>query len=201
MKQFPPLPELAKYSQTEKIDAIKRRLEERQRFWHLKLERNMRELTAPKNADSEESRIWLEQFVKVGGEGLDICTGSYTIGGEDTIGVDSAYNMMGNHLNFTGDSLVNFRPNSFDYIVCNYFDCFESPLKALNEWLRVLKPAGVVAFVCSNAECFDLNGTLLNGKRQFLYTPHTITQFMNAANFQDVKVQVHRKYILVNGVK
>lgn len=196
MTPKPPCPDVVKFTREEQLAAIKQRLDRRREYFNAKMDRVIRQEMA-KASSGEEIRAWMDSFAK--GEGLDICCGNYLTAG--AIGVDSAYDVLGNSFNFRGDNLAGFSSDSFDYIVCNYFDCFDNPLKVLNEWKRVLKPGGKVAFVASNAECYTALDLPLNGKRQFLYTPHTMELFMHKMEWKGFKVQTHLSAILTWGVK
>lgn len=195
---FPPCPDVAQTSEEERLASMKRRVEVRRYYINAKIDRVIRSEVTQKNLGGEELRIWLERFTKTG-VGLDICCGNFLIA-ETGIGVDSAYNVVGNDYNFKGDDLTSFNRDSMNYIVCNYFDCFDSPLKVLNEWYRVIKNNGVMAIVCSNADCYPENGSLLNGKRCFLYTPHTIKQYVTKV-FGNCAVKVHKTFLLVTATK
>jgi SAM-dependent methyltransferase len=193
-----PLPELEKHSLADRLASMTKRIELRRTYLNAKIDKVLRNEVTNKNVGGEELRIWLEQFTKTG-EGCDICCGNFLIG-ENTTGIDSAYDVMGNNYNFRGDDLSTFEAGRMDYIVCNYFDCFESPLKALNEWHRALKVGGKVAFACANSECYPEDGSMLNGKRRFLYTAGTIHQFMMKV-FGNCTVKEHRTALLVSAVK
>lgn len=195
MKILPDCPDVLKHSPEEQLAAVKKRLEQRREYINAKIDRVIRQ-DISKTAPMEDIRIWMDSHAK--GVGLDICCGNYVT--EGAIGVDSAYDVVGNNFNFRGDNLAGFPSESFDYIVCNYFDCFDSPLKALNEWWRCLKVGGRVAIACSNADCYDLLDLPLNGKRQFLYTPHTLEHFF-AKVFKSWNVKTHKSALLAVGVK
>lgn len=196
MKQQPICPEIEEIPMEKKLASMKARLEVRRDKLNKRIDKVIRTEVTEKNSGGEDLRVWLDQFVK--GTGVDICCGNFLIG---ETGVDSSAYVVGNDYNFSGEDLSTFEPDTMDYIVCNYFDCFDSPLKALNEWWRTLKPGGTLAFICTNAECHPLEGTLLNGKRRFLYTPHTITQFMNKVKFKNIEVKPHKTAIFVKGIK
>ena len=140
----------------------------------------------------DSHKIWLEQFAI--GKGLDICSGHIPM--RNTEGVDSTWwNKKSNsgalgplcHVNVEGDDLGGLDKNYLDFIVTNYFDTFSSPLKALNEWHRVLKPGGTLAIVCSNAEKYTgLKGPLSVRWRANVQTATTIRFYLGKAEF-DVK--------------
>ena len=195
MTPKPPSPDVQKFTADEQMAAIVGRLEQRRTYVNAKIDRVLRQ-EAKKASPGEDVRAWMDSFAK--GVGLDICCGNYLT--EGAIGVDSAYDVLGNSFNFRGDNLAGFQADSFDYIVCNYFDCFGNPLQVLNEWRRVLRVGGVVAFVAANAECYEPLDIPLNGKRQFLYTPHTMELFMSKI-FRGYKVQTHLSTILTWGIK
>lgn len=195
MNPKPASPDIEKLSPEQKKESILKRLEARRTWFNAKIDRIIRQDVA-KTYPMEGVRAWMDSFAN--GVGLDICCGNYLT--EGAIGVDSAYDVVGNSFNFRGDNLAGFPADSFDYIVCNYFDCFENPLKALNEWRRVLRVGGKVAFVCSNAECYEALDMPLNGKRQFLYTPHTMELYMSKI-FKHWNIQTHLSSILTWGIK
>jgi SAM-dependent methyltransferase len=195
MKELPPSPDVIQFTPEQQLESVRLRLEQRRTYINAKIDRILRQ-DVPKTAPVEGIRAWMDSFAK--GVGVDICCGNYLT--EGAIGVDSAYDVVGNSYNFRGDNLANFPATTFDYVVCNYFDCFENPLKTLNEWHRILKVGGKVAFVCSNADCYQPLDLPLNGKRQFLYTPHTMELYMSKI-FKQWNVQTHRASILTWGVK
>lgn len=131
-------------------------------------------------------REWLEQYAK--GNGLDIACGDFPIG--DGIGVDGDPNQtIGADLFFEGDELTFQEPGKLDFIVTNYLDGFSTPLKALNEWWRCLRPGGVIAIVCRDANQYSTSkGPLDNGHRQVLYTEKTLAQYLYRAGFKHVSV-------------
>ena len=189
-------PDVTKFTPEQRLEAIKRRLDKRRDYFNAKMDRVIRQEML-KASPGEDLRAWMDSFAK--GSGLDICCGNYLTDG--SIGIDSAYDVLGNHFNFRGDNLAGFSADSFDYVVCNYADCFDSPLRFLNEWKRVLKPGGQTAFIVSNADCYGALDLPLNGKRQFLYTPHTMELFMYKLQWKSFKVQTHQTMILTWGIK
>jgi len=195
MKPLSECPDIKKFSREEQLEAIKRRLEIRRAYLNAKIDRVLRQ-DINKTASGEDIRAWMDSFAN--GVGLDICCGNYLT--EGAIGVDSAYNVLGNSFNFQGDNLAGFPAESMDYIVCNYADCFDNPLKVLNEWKRVLKVGGKIAFVVSNADCYEASDNMLNGKRLFLYTPHTIELYLMKV-FGNCKVRTHLSMILATAIK
>jgi SAM-dependent methyltransferase len=195
MRELPPSPDVIVFTPEQQMESVRRRLEQRRTYINAKIDRVIRQ-DVNKTAPMEGLRSWMDSFAK--GTGLDICCGNYVT--EGAIGVDSAYDVLGNNFNFRGDNLAGFTAESMDYVVCNYTDCFDSPLKFLNEWRRVLKPGGIVAFACSNAECYDPQDEVLNGKRQFLYTPHTMRLYLSKV-FGNCTVQTHRNAILSTATK
>jgi|SRR3990172_4749448 len=190
-----PSPEVQKFTTEQQLEAVKRRLEVRRTYVNAKIDRVLRQ-DINKTHGGEDVRAWLDSFAK--GTGLDICCGNYLTDG--AIGVDSAYDVLGNSFNFRGDNLAGFPADTFDYVVCNYTECFDSPLKAFNEWRRVLKSGGVLALSCSNADCYDDSDKMLNGKRQFLYTPHTMRLYLSGV-FGTCKIQTHLSVILATATK
>lgn len=195
---YPACPEIENTSVEARLASMKRRVEDRRTYINAKMDKVLRREVTEKNLGGEELRLWLEKFTLHHTTGVDICCGNFLVG--NSIGIDSAFDVIGNHYNFRGDDLTTFAANSLEYVVCDYFDCFDSPLKVLNEWHRALKPGGKVAFTCSNAECYPDTGDLLNGKRRFLYTQHTITQFVNKV-FGNCDAKTHKTALLVSAAK
>ncbi len=196
MSPKPPCPDVQALSEADRMAAIKRRLDKRREYFNAKMDRVIRQ-EMKKASPGEYVRAWIDKHAQ--GLGLDICCGNYPV--DNAIGVDSAYDVLGNNFNFRGDNLASFTKESFNFVACNYFDCFDNPLKVLNEWHRVLKPQGKVILVASNADCYDSSDLPLNGKRQFLYTPHTISLFMHKIGWANFSVQCHLSSILVLGSK
>lgn len=137
---------------------------------------------------SEDDRIWLDQFAK--GYGFDICCGDFLIGDTfQAVGIDGNKQVLGIDFLTEGDNLHFQEDNSLDYIVTNYFDVFPTPLEVLTEWYRVLKPNGILAIVCRDADKFDDPlGPLANWKRQSVYTEKTLKNYLYRVKFRDVLV-------------
>lgn len=142
----------------------------------------------------EEDRLWLDQFAV--GNGFDIACGDFLVGDwEQATGVDGDNCVIGHDWLAEGDELAFQTHESLDYVVTNYFEGMPSPLKALNEWWRTLKPGGVLAIVCRDANSFPakyLKGALANGSRQNTYTTVTLGHYLYRAGFTDYKVEVVR---------
>ena len=142
------------------------------------------------NAD-EEDRLWLDQFAN--GNGYDICCGDFLVGGEDqATGIDGDGRKVGSDTICEGDAIAFQEPGRLDFIVTNYLEGLPNPLSALNEWWRCLKPEGVLAMVCRNANKYSAKypkGALDNGSRQNTFTAVTLSHYMYRAGFKDVKVE------------
>ena len=170
-----------------RVETIKSRVEGVKRSYIDKLNPN-----DPICQSSEDDRQWLDQFCK--GKGLDIACGDFLCGElEQAMGVDGHERQIGADHFSEGDELTFSEPGKLDFIVTNYLDAFASPLKALNEWYRVLKfGGGVLAIVCRDAEFSTNNkrpllGPMSNGKRQSVFTALTLSQYMYRAGFSEVK--------------
>ena len=151
--------------------------------------------------DTEEIRVWLEKFCV--GKGMDICTGDFPMS-EGAIGIDPDELKLGCHYNIQGDQLTPVNNGEMDYVVTNYFDCFPNPLSTLQEWSRVLRSGGVLAFACCNNDSYvatDPMGPLANKHRLSCFTASTIRVYLHRAGFTAVEVTEHKKHLFVNAVK
>jgi len=139
----------------------------------------------------EEDRMWLDAQVKGLGDGLDICCGDFLIQGSE--GVDGDLNKFGPiYSTISGDELTNQQNGSLDFIVTNYIEAFPNVLKVLNDWMRVLKPGGLLAFICVRADHYNLQdpkGPLSNPHRLSLFNEVTITQYLSRAEFVNITVE------------
>lgn len=147
----------------------------------------------------EAERLWLDQFTK--GRGLDICCGDFPM--ENSIGIDMSIDKIGASYHFIlGDEIVGCEKEELDFIVCNYFDCFPTPLKVLHEWERILKPGGVIAFIACNAEAYEnFMGPMTNKNRQSCYTDTTITCYLQRAGFKEIEISKVERALRVKAVK
>jgi SAM-dependent methyltransferase len=141
--------------------------------------------------DAEEDRLWLDQFAN--GNGFDICCGDFLIGGEDqAAGIDGDARWVGVDKICEGDELAFQKHEELDFVVTNYLEGMPYPLKALNEWWRVLKPEGVLAMICRDANKYSSKypqGALGNGSRQNTYTAVTLSHYLYRAGFTNVKIE------------
>ncbi len=86
------------------------------------------------------------------GRGVEIGPGGSGIPGLDTVKVDICNNFNGtvyrvDHLH-PGDHLPFFSDDEFDFIIhSNVFEHFANPLKAIQEWHRVIRPRGVLYLI------------------------------------------------------
>lgn len=148
--------------------------------------------------DGEEDRTWLERFCV--GQGLDVCCGDYVMG--EAEGVDLSPLSVGASRVAIGPNLTFADPGTYDFIICNYFDAFESPIATLNEWHRAIKPGGTIAFICCNAETYtNPKGPLSNRNRNALYTPITVRQYLHRCGFKDIHTETVRQFIRASAVK
>ncbi|MBI4829311.1 MAG: glycosyltransferase [Nitrospinae bacterium] len=103
----------------------------------------------------------------VSGKGIDVGCGSAKTH-PDAIGVDltpqgasgtaggqkgavSVADVVG-----SGDNLTMFADGELDYVIARHnLEHYVDPLKALDEWARVLKPGGVICLVLPDDEAFD----------------------------------------------
>ena len=177
------------------------RLERRIARYLAKMEKVKNYELAKSSVDGEEIREWLEAKCKGLGVGLDVCCGYFPIT-EDAIGVDSDISVVGTDYAIVADALTPVRDTELDYVVTNYFDAFSNPVSVLQEWSRVLKSGGLLAISCANADMYDnLDGPLSNRRRSMAYTEKTISQLIYRCGFLDVKVEKHKKNLMVTARK
>lgn len=134
----------------------------------------------------EAGRIWLDQYAK--GKGLDVCSGDFLIGDAD--GVDGDRKCLG-ALDFRlegAGNLTSISSEEMDFVVTNYIEVFSDLIGALNEWHRVLKPGGILAFVCSNADARETN-PLGNRKKQTLLTPKLARFYLDRTGFKVIDLE------------
>jgi len=140
-------------------------------------------------APGEADRIWLDQFAV--GNGLDIACGDFLIGdGDSAQGVDGHERMIGTDYWSEGDELAFSESGKLDFVVTNYLDGFANPIKALNEWYRVLKPNGILAIVTRDVDYYDINktpkGPLDNMRRLSAWTNKTLPIYMARCGFVNI---------------
>jgi SAM-dependent methyltransferase len=136
---------------------------------------------------AESDRIWLDQIAV--GEGLDICCGDFIIG--EAKGVDGDETKLGADYQVRGDDLAFQEDGTLDFIVTNYPEAMPTPLRALFEWYRCLKPGGVLGIVCMDADTYtNKKGALRNHNRLNTYTKTTIAHYLYRAGFIGVEVEV-----------
>src|SRR3989304_4404751 len=141
----------------------------------------------------EPGRLWLEKFSV--GKGLNICCGDFSIG--DSIGVDTNSTELAMDLWTQGDQLV-FEPETFDFIVTNYFEAFNFPLKTLLDWNILLRVNGILALVCMNSDKYEgALGPLINKKRVNCFTQKTISCYLNKAGFVIFETELQNKEIWI----
>jgi ubiquinone/menaquinone biosynthesis C-methylase UbiE len=181
---------------------IMERLDKREEYYKVAFARLRRAIeSGVLGEDSEEIRTWIEQHCV--GYGLDICTGDFTIG-ENSIGIDGDVLKLGCHYNIQGDQLTPVNNSEMDYVVTNYFDCFPNPLSTLQEWSRVLRSGGALAFACCNNDSYtatDPMGPLANQHRLSCFTASTIRVYLHRAGFTAVEVTEHKKHLFVKAIK
>ncbi len=144
-----------------------------------------RRLDTPLPVGLVEDREYLEHYAK--GDGVDICCGDFLI--EDSIGVDKRRSVLGADFHFSAETLSFAKLDSCDYVVSNYLETVPNTIGALNEWYRVLKPGGVLAMICRDAEQYiQLEGALVSGHRQHTFNKTTLKHYMYRAGFMNVVV-------------
>jgi len=164
------------------------RIEKRKAQWLVDFERVKRYILKDK-IGGEANRIWVEEQIKGLAFGVDVCCGDLTMG-ENSVGVDKGWRMIGASCYTSGDALIDWEDNSLDYVVTNYLEAFEYPFKALREWHRCLKPGGVLAFSCANADNYeDGIGPFCNPHRVTIFTKRTIKNYLTKACFVNIHVE------------
>lgn len=152
----------------------------------------------------EDDRLWLDKFAV--GNGLDVCCGDFLVGAEDQAsGVDGDEKAVGVDYFRQGDDLSFSGPDRLDFVVTNYMDGLPNPIKAFQEFHRVLKVGGKVALVCQDADAYpesDQHGALRNPRKQSTYTRVTVKHYLSRCGFNDIKVEAtdHRT-LRVEGTK
>lgn len=147
---------------------------------------------------TDVNREFLEKHAV--GVGVDICCGDFLIG--DSIGVDTAIDVMGTDYLLSGDDLSFLKAKELDYVVTNYIEALPNVLKAMNEWHRCLKVGGIVALVCRDADSYtNPEGALKSRLRCHTFTKVTISQYLSRAEFSDIKVVTGNKVLHVTARK
>lgn len=169
------------------------RLRDREATLKVRIDRLIRMIEADKYG-GEPERVWLDQFAV--GEGLDICCGDFPIRGSQ--GVDGDEAKIGAEFFGQGDDLHWIQSETQDFIVTNYFDAMPMVLRALNEWWRVLKPGGTLAFSCCNAdEYLEAIGPLSNPHRLNVFNSRTIMAYLERAKFHSYVIHVVGPFLRV----
>lgn len=154
----------------------------------------------------EDDRLWLDKFAV--GTGLDVCCGDFLVGTEDQasgVDGDDAAGLVGVDYFRQGDDLSFSGSGKLDFVVTNYLDGLPNPIKAFQEFHRVLKDGGKVALVCQDADSYPENdqyGALRNVRKQSTYTRVTIKHYLSRCDFKDITVEAtdHRT-LRVTGTK
>lgn len=151
-----------------------------------------------KNFSGEEDRQWLQQFTA--GTGLEIAPGNFPIEGAISVDVDN--NILPPHLSTSGDELVNIEAGTIDFIVTNYLEAFSNTLKTLNEWHRVMRPGGVLAIVCMDADLYnEPRGALGNSRRLNTYSMSTLRAYVTRAGFSLDSIESYKSVIRMKATK
>ena len=163
------------------------RTERRHQSLIAQYERVKRYILRIEDNGGEPDRLWLDKFAK--GEGLDICCGSFLIG--EAKGVDGDWkDALAADYFLDGDELYIKQGSSLDFVVSNYIEAFPNPLKALNEWWRILRPGGTIALVCRDSDVSeDPMVPLKNPRRASCFTEKTIQFYLRRAGFDSIKIE------------
>lgn len=158
-----------------------RRIEYRETKLKQRMDRMRRYIEAGR-VGGEENRVWLDQWAQKG-VGLDVCCGDFLIG--EAQGVDTTPEMLGQDFSLIeAEALVTYEPGELDFVVTNYLDIFPNPLKALQEWHRVLKVGGILGLVACDASKYPARqGPLRNHRRSSCFVPLTLKCYLERANF------------------
>lgn len=128
----------------------------------LKLANIMTEHTHPQLQMEAEPMIPL-----ICGKGIDVGCGARKIhpdvigvditkGGEMAIEGGEKGRVSAADIQASGDNLPMFSDGQLDYVIARHnLEHYIDPLKALEEWTRVLKPGGVIGLVVPDDEAFD----------------------------------------------
>ncbi|MBF0274199.1 MAG: glycosyltransferase [Nitrospinae bacterium] len=136
--------------------------------------------------DSHPERITLFPVIK--GRGIEIgCGGRKT--SPDVIGVDLlAKSQKGDvgvvkgqmsvaDYKCSGDNLYFFEDESVDYIIQRHnLEHYQDPVLAMSEWLRVLKPGGLLGFIVPNDETVDT--IKLDASHKHVFTRKSLRNFV-----------------------
>ena len=134
-----------------------------------------------------EDRDFLAKYAV--GDGVDVMCGDFLI--EEAIGVDKRRTVMGADFHFSAETLSFANKNSLDYIVSNYLEAVPNTIGALNEWYRTLKPGGILAMICRDAEQYiQPAGALDSAHRQHTFNSTTIRHYIYRSGFVDVTIVV-----------
>jgi len=159
---------------------------ERKAKWYLAAHKRRHPDGAPETLSNLQ---WLDSFAN--GYGVNICAGDILIAGEDeAVGIDLGANMVATDFVCEGDRLFYFDAESCDFVVTNYLEALPCPLAAFQEWDRVLKPGGVLAIICNNADkCIDPKGPMSNKRRVNSFSKTTLSHYMHRAQFVNIKIE------------
>lgn len=168
------------------------RLDNRQAFVNARFDK-LRRLVRSGRLGGEEGRIWLEKFAV--GQGLNLCCGDFSIG--DSVGVDADRRVVATDLLIYADQMCE-EPNSQDFIVTNYLECFGNTLSTLMGWQRILKSGGVLAIVCANADLYEnARGPLENQHRMSCFNLNVLRCLLARAGFKLFEWQTEGKELRV----
>ncbi|MHA2067342.1 MAG: class I SAM-dependent methyltransferase [Candidatus Thorarchaeota archaeon] len=159
---------------------------------------NLRNMVKRGKWGGEEEREWLDSVVD--GRGVDIACGDFPI--RAARGVDGDERKIGAYYFCQGDELTRLRNESQDFVVTNYFDAMPDVLKALQEWWRVLKSGGTLAFICCDASAYSAAiGPLDNHHRLNAFTKRSVECYLARAGFKKVEITTSGKFLRVKCTK
>lgn len=146
---------------------------------------------------SEDGRAWLEKHCV--GVGVQLCPGDFSLG--ESIGIDTDPVGLGTDVwGFVDPFAGNLPP--LDYIVTNYLEHFPNPLTILEEWAARLRPGGIMAIVCRNADVYrNPRGPLSNKRRYHCFTLRTLTCYLARVELKVTEWEVPNKELRVVAAK
>lgn len=128
----------------------------------------------------EGGRIWLERFCA--GKGVQFCSGDFALG--DSLGVEIDWRKLAMDMWGLADRFLCDLPPQ-DYVVTNTLELFPDTLRVLTEWARLLRPEGVLAIVCRDAEAYEEpEGPLANRHRCSCFTITTLRCYLERAGYE-----------------
>ena len=163
---------------------------------------------AEENADSYDLvHEWLQQFAV--GTGYELAAGNFPCLMADGSGFVRSISLGIEAGNFNGirrdgTDLSIIPSNTLDFIITNYFETFEYPIRVLLEWNRVLKTGSTLAMILMDTEHKDYDkrcGPLTSPRRMNCYTSLTIQRYLERAEFRQVTTEKYDHTLRVKAVK